>query len=262
MDSMRTLNSSLPKTSPPKQQTQDPPEQLLDAFKAAALSVTNLYKRAASDQTKTRAAGYQDALDDLLAFLDKENIGLNDGEGWSIRQWATSRLDGRDPLAQNIESDDEIEKPERGSSPILQRKPSITQIPQLPTRTSSPARQPEPSIPEVISEEPVLPPVGNFTFRSTIHYPADAEMTDDEQHREPPLGATIIPANSPSITVTRASRSTARQTQRTRHSTRASTTRTAGQKRKIDLGEFFDLGNLGQGKDGFGGSGNKRGRFA
>ncbi|KKF94944.1 hypothetical protein CFO_g2723 [Ceratocystis platani] len=56
----------------------DSPEQLLDAFRAAALSVTKLYKTSASAQNKARLDGYQDCLEDLLAFLDRENIGLGD----------------------------------------------------------------------------------------------------------------------------------------------------------------------------------------
>ena len=72
---MRSLNTSLPGTSPSKQHGSEPPEQLLQAFKAAALSVTKLYKTAALDQTRARSEGYQDALDDLLSFLDKEDIG-------------------------------------------------------------------------------------------------------------------------------------------------------------------------------------------
>ena len=71
-----------------------PPEQLLQAFKSAALSVTNLYKSAVQDQNNSRAAGYQDALDDLLRFLDSENLGLQDGEGWRVRQWVTERYVG------------------------------------------------------------------------------------------------------------------------------------------------------------------------
>ena len=71
MDSMRSLNTSLPGASPPKQQTGESSEQLLAAFKSAALSVTTLYKTAAAKQSKARADGYQDALDELLTFLDK-----------------------------------------------------------------------------------------------------------------------------------------------------------------------------------------------
>src|ERR1700709_2857179 len=141
MDSMRSLNTSLPGTSPPKQYHGEPPEQLLQSFKAAALSVTKLYKTAAADQGRARAEGYQDALDELLAYLDKEDIGLSDGEGWKIRRWATERLDGRDTVSQNMESDDETgDKADRASSPEVQRSQSRTRLsPAAATvRTSSP----------------------------------------------------------------------------------------------------------------------------
>ena len=60
MDSMRSLNTSLPgatstTAAPTTVKHQDPPEQLLTAFKAAALSVTNLYKSAAADQGRGAA---------------------------------------------------------------------------------------------------------------------------------------------------------------------------------------------------------------
>jgi hypothetical protein len=81
MDGMRGLNTA---SSAGKQTvTTESPEQLLDVFKAAALSVTKLYKTSALAEAKARTDGYQDCIDDLLAFLDKGNIGLSDGEGWS-----------------------------------------------------------------------------------------------------------------------------------------------------------------------------------
>ncbi|RAL65399.1 hypothetical protein DID88_000967 [Monilinia fructigena] len=97
MDSMRSLNTSLPGgKSPSKQQNVEPPQQLLIAqFKAAALSVTNLYKTAAADQARARAEGYQDALDELLSFSRQRRYwaerwrGLEDSKmgdreiGWS-----------------------------------------------------------------------------------------------------------------------------------------------------------------------------------
>jgi hypothetical protein len=266
MDSMRSLNTSLPGTSPSKQQMPEPPEQLLSAFKAAALSVTKLYKTAAVDLARARSEGYQDALDELLAFLDKEDIGLTDGEGWRIRRWATERLD--------VESEDEPGQPERGSSPVLERTQSATQVS---TRTGSPARvestQPviPPSIPE--NQATMLPPTGTFTFRSTVQYPQDADMglsglDISDGSRGQPIDATLVShrsqSPSTSITITRPTRAASRHnSQATRNNARATNTlgRGAGQKRKINLGEFFDIGNLGHGKDGFGGGG-KRGRFA
>src|SRR6266516_2027032 len=155
MDSMRSLNTSLPASSPPKPNF-GPPEQLLQAFKSAALSVTNLYKTASADQNRARAEGYQDALDDLLLFLDKEHLGLGDGEGWRVRQWATERLDGREPPMQTNDSDDERGQRDaraRSDSPVQRRKPSQDVTSRQPTRSASPTRTgPAPSAPSAASE--------------------------------------------------------------------------------------------------------------
>lgn len=277
---MRSLNTSLPRSVPalaPSKQ-QDPPEPLLTAFKAAALSVTNLYKSAAVDQGRARAEGYQDALSDLLSFLDKENIGLSDGEGWRVRSWATERLDGRDSTSQNMESDDEqSEKTDRGSSPVLQRSQSATRIPSTlnPTRTTSPARTesaPPPSSTPINSDPTMdfVPPQATFTFRSSHPYPQDADILlsdlDSSDHTRAPSqdsSTTSHPSNNASgITISRTPRNR-HSNHATRVNTRSTNTvgRGAGQKRKINFGDFFDIGNLGHGKDGFGGGG-KRGRFA
>jgi len=276
---MRSLNTSLPGATPTKQQIGEPSEQLLTAFKAAALSVTNLYKSAAADQGRARSEGYQDALDELLAFLDKEDIGLSDGEGWRIRRWATERLDGRDSVSQNMESDDEnSEKPERGSSPVFQRSQSATRLSSTsrPARTASPTRTESapPTITTQIDEEPpvdLVPPQSTFTFRSSHSYPQDSdvilsdlEIADNSRTPSHDGSVTSHASNTASsgITITRPSR--------TRHNNHPawinsrstnSIGRGAGQKRKINFGEFFDIGNLAHGKDGFGGGG-KRGRFA
>lgn len=258
----------MPRTSPPKQQTPNPPEQLLQAFKDAALSVTKLYKTAASDQTKLRAEGYQDALDDLLTYLDKEDIGLSDGEGWKVRQWATARLDGREPIP---DSDDEMDK-DRGTSPVAQKKPNVTSVPVPNTSPVHP--EPVPPILEVsepVEELPspptitVLPPTSNFSFRSTHQYPQDADMSD--QGNQAAVDAALVSAAAAaptSITISRSNRTGTRQVGRgSRHSTRNSArshgSGGTGQKRKINFGDFFDIGDLS--KDGFGGGG-KRSRFA
>ncbi|CZR60343.1 uncharacterized protein PAC_10239 [Phialocephala subalpina] len=280
MDSMRSLNTSLPRSAPaPSSKQQDPPEPLLTAFKAAALSVTNLYKSAAVDQGRARAEGYQDALSDLLSFLDKEDIGLSDGEGWRVRSWATERLDGRDSVSQNMESDDEqSEKTDRGSSPVLQRSQSATRIPSTlnPTRTASPVRTesaPPPSLGTPLNSDSTMdfvPPQATFTFRSSHPYPQDADIIlsdlDSSDHTRAPSqdsSTTSHPSNTaPGITISRTPRNR-HNNHATRVNTRSANTigRGAGQKRKINFGDFFDIGNLGHGKDGFGGGG-KRGRFA
>lgn len=279
MDSMRSLNTSLPgaSSSPSKQQTAEPPGNLIQAFRAAALSITTLYKTAADDLGKSRAEGYQDALDDLLGFLDKKDIGLSDGEGWRIRQWATERLDGRDSVSQHAESDDEVgEKAERGSSPVLQRSQSDIRLNTNPppTRTVSPMRT-ESSAPPTAAPTPAETPIPSmpqqtaFTFRASQQYPQDADMvlsdlniTDNS--RSHTHGTTH--SSNPAFTISRPSRTTSRHNN---HSTRLnsrvpSAVSRVGQKRKPNLPDFdfFDIGNLDYGKDGSGGGGGKRGRFA
>ncbi|KAE8445334.1 hypothetical protein EG329_013572 [Mollisiaceae sp. DMI_Dod_QoI] len=279
MDSMRSLNTSLPRSTPAPSKQQDPPEPLLTAFKAAALSVTNLYKSAAADQGRARAEGYQDALAELLSFLDKEDIGLSDGEGWKVRSWATERLDGRDSVSQNMESDDELsEKTDRGSSPVLQRSQSASRLSSTlnTTRTVSPVRTESALSPTLVmptnsdSNTDLVPPQTTFTFRSSHPYPQDAdiilsdlESSDDTRAPSHDSSTTSHPSTTASgITISRTPRNR-HNNHSTRVNTRSSNTigRGAGQKRKINFGDFFDIGNLGHSKDGFGGGG-KRGRYA
>lgn len=252
----------------------DSPE-LLDAFKAAALSVTKLYKTSAAAQSKSRSDGYQDCLDDLLSFLDKENIGLSDGEGWKIRRWATERLEGRDATPQGVESDDDVEKPEAMSSQAMS-SPEMTVArvahrngvmvrTEVNMRASAPPAVPYPmeAVPPAVEEqsqprqprEPppefVVPTQDTFNFQAPVMYPREdaylnlANLALSDTQTQTPVSRTL----------------------RTRHGNppRGNSRvgnhlgRGAGQKRRLNLGEIFDLGSLGNGKDPFG-SGPKRSR--
>lgn len=272
---MRSLNTSLPGgKSPPKQHNSDPPQQLLiSQFKAAALSVTNLYKTAAADLGRARAEGYQDALDELLIFLDKEDIGLSDGEGWKIRKWATERLDGRDSALHNDSDDDIPEKTDSGSSPVIHRSQSSTNISTAKlTRSTSPMRtESAPPPPTIVIPDPEPPtitalPQSTFTFRSSHQYPQDPDilLSDlDLSDKNRPQTHDAFNNQPAGISLTRPSRTNVKHTNHSsRPNARASNTigRGAGQKRKINFGEFFDLGNLWHGDDSPGGGG-KRGRF-
>lgn len=249
------------------------PEELLDAFKAAALSVTKLYKTSAAANAKARADGYQDCLDDLLSFLDRQAIGLRgEGDGSVIRRWITDRQDGR-------ESEDETDKAETASSPELHRSASNSQLPTLqsdvPMRTDSapPLAQPAPATPSVsaVVEEPQVqetqfrvPTSDTFNFQSQIQYPQDSWLEianlDLSDNRATNDGA--AQQNSSTAASFAVSRS-----QRNRHGSsgirsgsRSSNAlgRGAGTKRKLNLPEIFDLGSLGNSKDMFGGRGGKR----
>lgn len=273
---MRSLNTSLP-TSTTQRRRGQPPEQLLQAFRTAALSVTNLYKTAASEQDNLRQSGYQEALDDLLVFLDRENLGLGDGEGWKVRQWATERLDGsgmRHPVSESDDDRGDVDKNARNSSPTIQRRTSEDPMARQPSRSASPVRTESapPTVPPTSSNEQThqTPPAFTFTAAHPIPLPQQyeiemqsAENTGTVNGEEPepsiPLRVEMLP---------RGLRTPHRHGNgSSRHSTRSATRELglgAGSKRKMHFGDFFDLTNFGNGRDGrdgFGGGG-KRGRFA
>lgn len=126
---MRSLDTSLPNHHGRRRQrpSQKASAELLQAFKAAALSVTQLYKTATAtaeeeddnvegggalteaNLQEAHESGYQAALDELLGFLDEGELGLGDGEGWSVREWATRRLRGVDSMVaeENGEKEEE-----------------------------------------------------------------------------------------------------------------------------------------------------------
>lgn len=196
---MRHLSTSLPNTS---RSRTDPSADLLPDFKQAALSVTNLYKAAHTAQQRARSAGYQDALDDLLAFLDRENLGLMDGEGWRVRQWATQNLDGDAATApamsgssapRSTVDDDGEDRSSAGKEDYKDEDASSS--PEIP-RKAAPADASMPhdlyldddglSRRRVVSEPPPaqspttshVPPQGDFTFQSHHAYPSNHDRED------------------------------------------------------------------------------------
>ncbi|KAL2852441.1 hypothetical protein BJY01DRAFT_208349 [Aspergillus pseudoustus] len=263
MDSMRSLNTSLPSSTPRPQ----PPEQLLQQFKTAALSVTNLYKNAVYAESQARQAGYQEAIEDLLHFLDRENLGLTDGEGWRVRQWATERSDG----ISHTSDDDETEKRTRSATPAVPRKePAEQEAPRQIPKPASPHReapvstqQQPPSTPATQPSETIAHdrhPV--FTFSAGPTFPQvheqDMDMRNSDSSPSPQSDAPV------SVSVlSRSSRQQNRHGNLSRPSPRNSTRDSPvgiGSKRKIQFPDFFDLSGMGNNRDVFGGG--KRGRFA
>ncbi|KAI1778127.1 hypothetical protein F4818DRAFT_287424 [Hypoxylon cercidicola] len=234
------------------------PEQLLDAFKAAALSVTKLYKNSAAGMTKARSDGYQDCLDDLLTFLDKSNIGLSDGEGWQIRKWATERLDGRE--SQPVESEDEVDKSEPVSSPEMQHSVAQTSATAQMQRVPTPASAHQPEHPVAGEQMITVPTQEVFTFRSSHPYPQETypnleklDLSDSIRLNDNATqGSTAVPI---------AHTAKSRNGKRTRTKPTSQLGKGAGQKRAINLAELFDVGGVTFGKDMFGRDGNgKRSR--
>ena len=279
MDSMRHLSTSLPGAG--KRRQYDTSELLAD-FKAAALSVTNIYKTAAASNERARVTGYQDALDDLLSFLDREKLGLMDGEGWRVRRWATQRLkdDGASLARHPSEDGDEVSSaapagvaaagPEEcGSSPSDASMKDTRTMPSamdLQPDQIDTGRKPAISDPARPLSPPSMSAPEAFTFRTPHPYPHREAMDVDN-----PTSTTETPNNVRVIH---------RNPHRTgRHSRRTNTTSASptlnfnlgtgtGSKRKAPYSEFFDIsgfeghpGSGAGGKDGRGG-GAKRGRHS
>lgn len=287
MDSMRSLNTSLPRTSPrrqaqsqsqsQRQQQQQPPEDLLSAFKQAALSVTTLYKSAASLQAPARAAGYQEAIEDLLTFLDKENLGLTDGEGWRVRQWATERFEGTSGARQESEDEEEdIPEEERAESVPAEpeHKDQTTHDDDLASSVELPPQESEKTDARQSQERhisPSLPTHSGFTFRSSHSYPANHDrdinmdngsIGNDNKTQQ----STEANGNTQAFKFEAAPSSRPPRSRQTRlgHQRSNNALRNlgsgAGSKRKFPLGDFFDLSGINfDSKDGPE-RGGKRGR--
>lgn len=256
--------------------TEASPEHLLDVFRTAALSVTKLYKSSITAQAKARAEGFQDCLDDLLSFLDKENLGLTDGEGWKIRAWANERLDNRDVSPQATESDDDTEKQDPVCSPQIHRSSSTASLPRAPDRQLHPqtalrtevqeqgeeASETTPVAEEIAMDEPeiVVPSRETFDFRSSHPYPQDA-------HTNLNLSSLRLSDNNRqqdhSISHPTPRKPVRRHGVNPRRPARMSSYRAAhlgpgaGTKRNMDYEEFLELANL----KGLGGPEPKRRHF-
>jgi hypothetical protein len=246
MDSMRSLNTSLPAAYSSRQA---PPEQLLQAFKTAALSVTNLYKAAVTDQSNSRAAGYQNALDDLMKFLDQENLGLQDGEGWRVRQWVSERYDGTADQPQTDLDEERTEAEHRAQSApppthLPSAQPAI-QHNQVAVETSKEvtASTSEPST----SAQPE--PIFRFTAGMDTSPIVESYHSNEVEQSSPPIRVEVV---------NRGPRTPHRGSQR--HGVRAPNRdliSTAGTKRKLQFPDFFDIANLSPG-DGSGGTKRSR----
>ncbi|EGO54613.1 hypothetical protein NEUTE1DRAFT_132098 [Neurospora tetrasperma FGSC 2508] len=236
---------------------------LLEAFKAAALSVTKLYKTTGPAVAKARTEGYQDCLDDLLAFLDRRRLGLSDGEGWIIRSWATERLDGRDLPTVESDDDDKIEpalSPQAQSLDPIQEEDSMRDSPPAPAVFGNP--QEEQQQPQQEYEQPqqehqqqqqrqppsnpddfqiVVPTQETFTFQSAHPFPHEEAMKLEN------LALSDAPRNR-SVSTSTSSRNN--RNRALRQSATRTLGRGAGQKRKVvDLAEFFRIDNFGPGND-------------
>lgn len=234
----------------------------MQQFKSAALSVTNLYKNAVYEQSQARQAGYQEAVEDLLQFLDRENLGLMDGEGWKVRQWATEKSDGMGGQASDDDDQGDVYKRDRSSTPAAVRKePHEPPAAPQPSRSTSPpkddrvaSQQPTPSQ-QHGSDATVLDKPAIFTFSAgpTLPQVQDVDMNSSDGSSTSSQDGFPFLSRNP--------RQQHRHSTISRPSQRTPTREPSvglGSKRKLTFPDFFDLSGANT-RDMFGGG--KRGRF-
>lgn len=254
MDSMRSLNKSLPKT---KRQP-----DVHQSFRTAALNVTNLYKSALADLDRARVDGYQEAVEELLSFLDKENIGTGIGEGWRLRQWATERLEGAQPKQPGSDSEeDELDdKRARSSSPIMEHS-IVLEDPRTSTASVETAHRSDSAPPPVQTEATTVDSDAsslNHVFQFSGHqtYPSSNNNNNDASAVSDFAAAARRAFPSPRRTSNRPS---SRNLQRSAAQNLLQLGNGAGQKRRI-MHDFFNVDGFNDRRDGSSG-GPKRGRM-
>lgn len=253
---MRSLNTSLPKTR------RQP--DVHQAFRTAALNVTNLYKSALADMDRARAEGYQEALDELLALLDRENLGVGDGEGWRIRQWATERLDGAQPRQSSSDSDDDYveDRRARSSSPVMQANPNADDTRTVDDHAVELA-------PRCDSAPPPLPMEASTTEADTSALHHVFQFAAPQTLPSGPTGSTTDSHTSTDLSAAarrafsgprRPNRSASRNLQRSAAQNLLQLGSGAGQKRRL-MSDAFNMDSFNDRRDGSSGGGPKRGRM-
>jgi hypothetical protein len=250
MDSMRSLNTSLPKT---KRQP-----DVHQSFRTAALNVTNLYKSALADLDRARADGYQEALEELLGFLDRENIGVGYGEGWRIRQWTTERLEGALPKQSSSDSDeDELDdKRARSSSPVMEHS-LVSEEPRMADRVVEAAYRSD-SAP--LQTEATTPETDAASSRHVFQFSTPQSLPSHNANDAAVNDFTAAARRAfpnPRRTSTRPS---TRNLQRSAAQNLLQLGNGAGQKRRL-MQDFFNVDGFNDRRDGSSGGGPKRGRM-
>lgn len=220
-----------------------------------------------------------------MSFLDKEQLGLGDGEGRKVRQWVTERIDGTGAASSDTDDDrGDIEKETRSSSPALVRKenqdvptPRQQSRSTSPPRTASAGQKPQPT---PVTEFGTGSKPATFTFTAGPQFPQQQQHQQSQDIDMQPSDVTSTTTTAPPIeaqapissnvttpsvrveVVPRGTRTPHRHNNSTRHNPRSATREPGpgtGSKRKFHFGDFFDISSIGNGREGSGGG--KRGRF-
>jgi hypothetical protein len=170
MDSMGSLQGSLP-LSNRRQNT------ILSPFKQTACALTNLFKTASAEIDCAYSDGAREALELLLSSMDRENLGLQEGEGWRVRQIVMGiyeTLGGGVPMEQPEEQKPQEEEevvppatsqPQNSDDRMSTDHPS-SPLPPPPVEEPTPEPQPSPQ-PTPVTRFSI--PSTDFTFQSSFH---------------------------------------------------------------------------------------------
>lgn len=128
---MNGLQGSLPLSS--KRRT-----ALLQPFRDSAYNLTAFFKTASAEVDRAFADGARSALEQLLAGMDRENLGLQEGEGWRVRQMVMDLYQGLQADEGDVSEDglpepEEEDKASEGSSPVRQTATRMT----MPTKVAT-----------------------------------------------------------------------------------------------------------------------------
>jgi hypothetical protein len=152
MDSMDSLHGSLPFTSTRR-------NAVLVPFRETARTLTNLFKTASAEIDRAYADGARDALEQLLGQMDRESLGLSDGEGWRVRQlimgiMQTQSTSSWQQPEEDMDQDDQAPAPSSPLSSPVQHSPVARQVPSERSKASGSSN-------DLISKIPNLPPTSN-----------------------------------------------------------------------------------------------------
>ncbi|TFY77255.1 hypothetical protein EWM64_g6756, partial [Hericium alpestre] len=199
---MESLNLNTLATSLPTANLANAEKDLLNDFKAAALSITTLYRSSRTTSKKAYNAGYAAACQDMLQMI-QQGVSDSESEGGSgmptigrVMDWVEARIEAIRAREEEEEEDEEREKaghvkiPQPAPAPGLNRAKTVpvqnkdNNTASTSTKHSQPPQSSPPSPSPTIAQRPLLPRTAKSrastsatpttTFKQPIINPAGA----------------------------------------------------------------------------------------
>lgn len=194
---LTSLSSTLPRSNPSTDDPEEPSSSMLLAvFKQTALSVTTLYRTAANETERCRREGrmegYQDCLDDFLAFAEKVEGRSDPRTLEMLRQWALSKRRKTGSGGGGNKPRSRHEDQEESAEPDPEELPTTTEEPPLPP-LPTPIPQP------VAVKSPRQPPPSVFSFRSNLDLSCHLQPSSKFEDVDIPDTDLFSPPTSPTL---------------------------------------------------------------